>query len=73
MINILLVMYFGGLFFFSLAAFAIIYHLQAFHLNHKIATFSTLVFIVGSILILAFNIVSAIQVDWDSLPIIIIS
>jgi len=69
--NILLVFYFGLLFLFLLASFAIIYHLQAFQLNERIATFTSLLFIAGAFILLAVNVVSAIQVDWDQFPRII--
>lgn len=44
-----------------------VYHLRVNKLNEKISTITTLIFIVGCLLVITFNISNAIQVDWDSL------
>lgn len=69
--NILLIAYFFLLFLFVVAVFAVIYHLQAYQLNERIATFTTLLFIAGACILLAFNVVSALKVDWGLFPTII--
>lgn len=69
--NIFLIVYFAFLFLFIVAVFAIIYHLQSYQLNERIATFSTLLFIVGALILLAVNIVSALKVDWGSFPTVV--
>jgi len=69
--NIFLIVYFALLFLFIVAVFAIIYHLQAYQLNERIATFSTLLFIVGALILITVNIVSALKVDWGSFPTVV--
>lgn len=67
MINLPLIAYFLFLLFIAGGVFAIIYHLRVNKLNEKVSTITTLIFVVGFLLLITFNITSAIQVDWDSL------
>ncbi len=67
MINLPLIVYFLFLIFFFGGFLAVVYHLRVNKLNEKISTITTLIFIVGCLLVITFNISNAIQVDWDSL------
>ncbi|MEA1926397.1 MAG: hypothetical protein U9M90_04160 [Patescibacteria group bacterium] len=73
MINIFLIVYFTILSIFLFGALTIIYHLQAYQFNRRIAMFITLLFIVGFLIVLTVNVVNAIKVDWGDFPIVIIS
>lgn len=66
-INLPLIAYFIFLIFSVGGAFAIVYHLRANKLNEKFSTMTTLIFIVGFLLILTFNVSNAIQIDWSEL------
>ncbi len=67
MINLPLIVYFLLLTFFLGGFLAVIYHLRASKLNEKISTVTTMLFIVGCLLILTFNVSNAIQIDWSAL------
>lgn len=67
MINLPLIAYFLFLFFIIAGAFAIVYHLRVNKLNERISTITSLIFIVGFLLLMTFNVASAIQIDWELL------
>ncbi|GEM_PF-1162262 len=66
-INLLLIAYFLFLLFSLGGAFAIIYHLKANKLSEKFSTITILLFVVGFLFALTFNVSNAIQIDWSSL------
>lgn len=67
MINLPLIAYFLFMVFFLGGFLAVVYHLKVNKINEKISTITSLVFIVGCLLILTFNVSNAIQIDWESL------
>lgn len=67
MINLPLIAYFLFMIFFLGGFLAVIYHLKVNKINEKISTITNLVFIVGCLLILTYNVTSAIQIDWKAL------
>ncbi|MEA2007433.1 MAG: hypothetical protein U9O20_04735 [Patescibacteria group bacterium] len=70
MFNPFLIVYFVFLTIFLAGVFAVIYHLQVYKFNEKISLLVTSLFIVGSLILLAVNIVIAIEIDWTEFLII---
>lgn len=69
MINLLLILYFALLATFLFGAFAVLYHILVHKLNERISIFTAALFIVGSLILLSFNVSNAVQVEWSELSI----
>lgn len=70
MFNPFLIVYFVFLTIFLAGAFAVIYHLQVYKFNEKVSLLASSLFIVGALILLAVNIVIAIEINWSEFAII---
>ena len=58
------------LFIFFVGVVAVLYHLQAYKFNERVALFVSALFIVGVVILLTINIVIAMGIDWEELAIV---
>lgn len=70
MFNPFLILYFVLLFIFLVGIFAVLYHLQAYKFNERVALFVSSLFIVGVLILLTINIVIAMGINWEELTIV---
>ncbi len=70
MFNPFLILYFVLLFVFLVGIIVVLYHLQAYKFNERIALFVSSLFIVCVLISLTINIVIAIGIDWEEFVIV---
>lgn len=70
MFNPFLILYFLFLAIFLGGVFAVLYHLHVYKFNEKVSLLASSLFIVGSLILVAINIVIAIEVNWEDFSIV---
>ena len=68
--NPFIISYFIFLFVFVVGIFAVLYHIQAYKFNERVALLASSLFIVGVLVLLAINIVIAMGINWEELAIV---